>query len=405
MNRLIPTQIVDRNGRSTTVHKKDVQQPASARVGSIKPTLSKPPHSRQETVVIKGRPLHKDSIALKLFDSDWDRQYELTSSKGEFSWREEVELPKSSVFEYMRLGVDITDAATLYGLGYKPEDLADTSEIARFIPSRLQQIVKSGTKWLVRNNEAINAFESAGISLEQTEKALNNGLQDTFLNRALNEHQLAELFTKWKYSSVAHDSLIKKTKKDEVIHGFVNGVLPFECKDIPVSNLHEINFELSIMMQGDREEIMKDHDLYVRMIRKAAASTMTGYNRVFDLNRMVSKHGVGVLDLDDPHLCAARLASGTDAGLENALYFEEVHRYVKELGLHLYVDEATKYGYKGNVRVDGEEMYNNDLAELREAGISPSEAYEGLILRKLSPTQIIVAKEDGLAGSLSDGAL
>lgn len=49
MSRLIPTQVVDKNGRTTTVHKKASVSPSGSKLGELAPSLGKAPRSKAFT--------------------------------------------------------------------------------------------------------------------------------------------------------------------------------------------------------------------------------------------------------------------------------------------------------------------------------------------------------------------
>lgn len=399
MNELTPTRIVDRNGRLTTVHKKNTVVSASPALAGVKPAL--PKGSESPVIhIIKGKPLHAQSLSLKLLAHDEPQQYRLTSCTGEFEWRKKTEMPDDLLYDYLRCGVDVQDAAALYGMQVMPDEIEDHPVIGEHAPGRLGRIGGSDAFWMINNRRVIDRFQAAGIPAVVAEKPISNKIQDPFLDKALDEHQLVQLFSRWKYSTVYGG--VRTRQMERVIEAFVRGKLPLTVMDLKTEDLKDITDELLMSGNNRFDELRHDEKTYEAVIRKAAAS-MTGRNRLDDMLRLVKRHGNQVMELDDPYLCSVTTEEGDIVGIETAKYLDGFFRILAQS--HDRVENNNKYQFWGGTFVGGGYVKNSDLLYLREAGISPQEAYEGLVVNKIEARQIVVAKEDNLHSGLLGGAL
>lgn len=399
MAELIPTPIVDRNGRATTVHKKPSVAPKGSALKGIKPVL-KQQQPADQVNIIKGKVLHAASLSLQLFSDDEQRQYELTSSKGEFEWRKSVEMTETELYSYLMVGADSQDAATLHGLGVSPDD----ERLVRYTPGRLGRYEGRFSYNIVSNRKVIARFQAAGISALEAEKALANKVHDIFLDKALDEHQLLELFTRKKINSPVSGSSV--SPNDSVTYSFLHGRLPMSVVDLGYKELKGINREMVTMSDERFRKLTADPELLEAVIRKAAASPEK-HTSVSLLHQLVERHGSVVLEMDDPYLCSVvsenRGSNDITGGIDSALYFDRVYTMLKESGRSY--GSNGQYEWWGGYFTGGVSVKNTDLELLRQAGLTPQEAYEGLVVSRLHADQIIVAHEDNVPQSLANGAL
>ncbi|GAB2707562.1 hypothetical protein ACX801_08020 [Arthrobacter bambusae] len=358
MAKLVPTHVVDKNGRSTTVYKKPSGAGPSASLKAAKPVVARPSGNVH---VIKGRTLHADSLSLELFAHDEPQQYRLTRCEGEHEWRRSVELSDDELYQYLLMGVDSQDAAALHGLGVRPEGLPDHPDLADHVPGRLGRYEHSRER--VANRQVIQRFRDADISALDAEKAIGNKVQDAFLDKALDDQQLCRLFSRKKYST-PHG--IKSKANDLVTYSFVVGRLPLSVVDIPSRNLKEINSELAVMLANTFQRVSADKDLFEAMIRKA--SSMPRPSRIEPLYYAVENHGTAALDLDNPFLCAlltGDAAARFSGGIDSVRYLDTVYALIKTSGRSH--GENHPHDWWGGYFTEGISVTNEALEKLRQA--------------------------------------
>jgi len=402
MSDLIPTPVVDKNGRLTTVHKRAGKQPAST-LGAIKPVLNAPHEATEQTHVVKGTALHPQSLALRLFSDDEPQQYRLTRSSDEYEWRKQVEVSDSDLYSYLRLGVDAVDAATLHGLGITPDSLPDHPELGVHLPGRLGRFEGKKAYQCISNSKVIDRFQAVGITAIEAERAVMNHVQNEFLDKSLDEHQLLQLFSRKKYHAA---SWTGRRVSDRVINCFIRGYLPLTVLDIPTEKIAGVMAEMETIDNAVFKTISAEPELYEKLIRKAV---QTGAERVQDLYGLLVKFGPGVMDMDDPYLCS--VSSRTDSeshevtagSIHSGRYLDRVQQIAREHGFKC--DNNYKYEWWGGVIVNGVLVENASLERLRVNGISPEEAYIGLVINRLNFEQVIIGKEDDVPNGLAGGAL
>jgi hypothetical protein len=310
----------------------------------------------------------------------------------------------SDLYEYLKMGVDSQDAAALHGLGIAADDLPNHPDLGVYVPGRLGRYDgQDSAYYIVPNRGVIDRFQAAGISAVEAEKAVANKVQDRFLNQSLDDTQLFQLFCKKKFTTPG-DKRIRTN--DRVTYSFIHGRLPMSVVDLSYKELREASEELTMMNDTAFKRVTADPELFEAVIRKVAQSS--GNSRMIEtLHKSVERHGRVVLEMDDPFLCALlseqRGDNGITGGMDSVLYFDNVYKMIKESGR----SHGGNYPHDwwGGYFTDGVSVKNSDLELLRKAGLTPQEAYDGLVLNKLAAEQLIVAHEDNLPQSLAGGAL
>lgn len=403
MSELIPTPIVDKNGRQTTVHRKLANKTSSPVLSSSKPVLASTSNITDDPVhTIKGKLLHGASLALVLLSDDPEEQYRLTSCTGEYEWRKNVDVPNSTLYGYLRMGADIQDAAALYGLGVMPEDLPNHPKLAVHVPGRLGRLDGAEAFSLIQNRQVISRFEAAGFQAVDVEKAVANKIQDLCLDKSLDETHLLNLFSKKKYRSVVRTS---SGVNDTVVNAFVRGRLPLTVLDVPTTKLKDAAHEVMMMNDSLVKELASDPELFGKLIMK----TLEVPDRnIRDLYSLLKKYGPGVMGMQDPHLCAIRENLGDNLGsgrgsFESGNYYDQVHQLIRQNDA--FALESSKYEWWGGLVTNKVKVINTDVDYLRRRGLTPQETYEGLVLHKLTPEQIVVGKEDTVPSGFAGGAL
>lgn len=402
MNELIPTPIVDKNGRQTTVHKKPASRLSSAALSSAKPVITPTSVTNDPVHLIKGKPLHGSSLALQLLRHDPDEQYRLTRCTDEHAWRKSVEVPDSTLYGYLRMGADIQDAAALYGLGVMPDDLPDHPQLAVHVPGRFGRLDGNDAFYIIQNQKVISRFEAAGFPAVDVEKAVANKVQDWFLDKGLDDSQLLTLFSKKKYQSAVGAG---NKANDRVINAFVRGHLPLTVLDVPTAKLKDVAQEVMLMKEPLVQELASEPELFGKLIMKTLD---TPEGRVQDLYALLKEYGPGVMGMQDPYLCSVKENLGDNGGsvkgtFESGNYYDQVHQIVRDNDK--WVLESSKYEWWGGLVTNGTKVINADVDYLRRRGFSAQETYEGLVLHKLTPEQMIVGKEDTVPSGFAGGAL
>jgi hypothetical protein len=403
MSELIPTPIVDKNGRQTTVHRKSANKPSSSALNSSKPVISQATSAPNDPVhTIRGKPLHGASLAVTLLSDDPDEQYRLTRCTGEHEWRKSVEVPNSVLYGYLRMGADIQDAAALYGLGVMPDDLPNHPKLAVHVPGRLGRLDGTEAFYVIQNRKVISRFEAAGFPAVDVEKAVANKVQDWFLDKGLDESQLLTLFSKKKYQSVVGTG---NKANDRVVNAFVRGNLPLTVLDVPTSKLKNAAHEVMLMKESLVQELASEPELFGKLIMKTLD---TPDGRIQDLYALLKEYGPGVMGMQDPYLCSVKENLGDNRGsgrgsFESGVYYDQVHQIIRENDN--WTLESAKYEWWGGLVTNDTKVINADVDYLRRRGFTPQETYEGLVLHKLTPEQMIVGKEDTVPSGFAGGAL
>lgn len=406
MSELIPTPIVDKNGRQTTVHRRSDSKKNSRALISSKPVLTSSFDMEPDlSYTIKGKTLHRDSLSLKLLSENPEEQYRLTQSTGEYAWRKNVDVPNSVLYEYLRMGADIQDAATLYGLGVMPEELPDHPVLATQLPGRLGRLDGANAFYIIQNRGVLLRFEDAGFPAVDVEKAIANKIQDWVLDRGLNDQLLLDFFSKKKkYHAVVGS--IGQPANDRVINAFVLGRLPLTVADMPTASLKDVSKEVIMMNDSLLSELVAQPEVFGQIIRKSLDSDST--RNVQSIYELFTKHGPEILDMDDPFLCAVQehVGAGNDlesGSLEFGKYLDQVHQLIIKNDNQAF--GSSKYEWWGRMITNDIKVINSDLNDLRKSGVTPQEAYEGLVVHRLSTDQVIVSHADSLHSGFSGGAL
>lgn len=404
MSDLIPTPVVDKNGRLTTVHKKPSGGTYSSKLASSKPAITPVATSAPSNLMhtVKGKPLHGASLALALLSDDPDEQYRLTRCTGEHEWRKSVDVPDSILYGYLRMGADIQDATALYGLGVMPDDLPNHPKLAVHIPGRLGRLDGNEAFYVIQNRKVISRFEAAGFTAVDVEKAVANKVQDWFLDKGLDESQLLTLFSKKKYQSVVGTG---NKANDRVINAFVRGNLPLTVLDAPTAKLKNAAHEVMLMNESLVKELTSEPELFGKLIMKTLDSPD---ERIQDLYALLKEYGPGVMGMQDPYLCSVKENLGDNRGsgrgsFESGVYYDQVHQLIRENDS--WTLENAKYEWWGGLVTNDLKVINADVDYLRRQGFSAQETYEGLVLHKLTPEQMLIGREDTVPSGFAGGAL
>lgn len=430
MSNLIRTPVVDKNGKQTTVHKRAEQNSSGASaLASLKPKLTGGRASKPKaTVKIKPtavRELHEDSIISahpSYFEVEW-----IKYGHGEYEWRnEEMEIPTARLYEYMRKGIDLTDASIFEGLGFNPEMVGE--EFPEDIPGRLGKWRVNATyASKIKNQNVIDAMEEAGITPAKAYKALENGLQDGHMQH-LSIDQLVSLFGKWKYYGV--EGTRPEQNSSRLLDKVVQDVIPYELT-LTNSRKDLSRLEGELVSLGNNpllERKEQDRELFIRIADKAVKSLpyrdfAPRDEPVTRLYQLYDRHGEGVLDLPYPEMLTFSRHLGTPQEYKASYDGDEdesVNRWASiTLEDALFAEAVADKGLEGRIRlwdVDAVQqntqrgknvptLSHHDVLNMRAAGASVDQVHELLVMRGLGFDQALTVVKDGINSTIADGAL
>lgn len=419
MSNLNATRIVDKNGKQTTVHKRtDKGAPVSAALSSLPPTLAgtTPVAKPKGKAVTKVKAssvarLHEDSF-IRNHPAEFEVAW-IENGEEYYGWRKvDTELPTSRIFDYMRQGIDLTDATILDGLAISPAALAE--DFSESLPGRLgkYEAKKLGT-YPLQNGQVIDAMEQAGIPVAKAYKALENGLQDGHMAN-LPIEQLVPLFTKWRY--YGKQGTLPDQNSSRLLDAVTSGQIPYELTETATrQELSRLENEMRFLESRKplMELLARDRDLFIRIAEKAVTTMSVSSlgaqadKPVSKLLNLATKYGDEVLELRHPELITmSKKVDGewTQLTIEEAQYCEAVEKIAMDAGDEVGVQWKRPFDH---LRADNNDvtLRQSELAELHSNGVSTEDAHEMLVLRKMSIGQAITAHTDNVPTSISEGAL
>lgn len=423
MTKLIPTPIVNKNGVSTTVHKRTgVIMPSLKSLESLKPTLGgTKPKSRKivgdpfldRSVTVKaGGDLPRNGIIMSnpdMFESEMIRRgFNL------YAWRRsDMEMTNRELYSYLRFGVDAVEAVALKGIGVSPEDLPNDETLSQSLPGSISRITRGRRETIIQNVQAVEAMEAAKVPALKAVKALESGLQDGHLNGRFDIKQLVDLFSKYKYGVAIGDH--QKVESSAVIDSVLSGDIPIEMTKNHTRMLlsrmeHEFN-------QGGASrthiEHVRDAVTPEEFIRIASVGIRRTHTKqpVFDTYRLMQEHGDEVLDLMRPAMVELERNNGEPYGLRGAQF---LHTITELTDGDTDIDVNDRYGdWQWDTQGETDRITNrkkvtmvgDDLLKLMDAGISADDAYNLMYKKGMGLEQILVAVESGSPMALAEGAL
>jgi hypothetical protein len=338
---------------------------------------------------------------------------------GDASKRKSVSLPDDVLYEFLRNGVDASNAAALSQLGITEVDQIPHGIAERVLPGDLASVVRRNMVQRKEFGNVIERLQESGVSAIDANKLIGNGLQDAHLDRALSDEQLSVLFSKWNYKSVIGYEKRGTPEQDDVITAFVDGTIPFELVGHKMNELKGLEYELNKLFIDPNSDVdaedehlrekLRDREYLVTLAGKAIVS-IEGYRPLREMNRLMEEHGSDVLTLDLPQLANIKINPGGGAevsriGVEAARYIESVHDIAFSTTDDAHWMSTERFASYGGLEVNRSYLRNFELLNLRNAGVSPEDAYDLLVNHKLSPDQIIAARETGVGNTMAQGVL
>jgi len=421
---LIPTAIVDVNGRLTTVHKRaEGTSRGNSALGNVKPSLGVTV-SDMHTIKPKKLPVLSDSVRLAQLFGALITNEEIEAFVSP-TGRSTVQMSDDEIYDGLRKGFTIQDAAALKSIGISLDEIMERTKDSYVQGGSLDIAVgRKGIRYRTEISGALERLQASGTSPAEAEKMIINGLQDGHLDRALNDDQIKELFSKWRFRSAVQAYEHGPVELDDVIDGFVSGRLPFDLINHKMANLKNSESELYDLYErkfnrdgrslytpdAELAERLSDPDYRVRLVDKAATAMPGEYRPLVALDKLVQGHGMEVLELNDPRMAAMTIyvspGVNRECGVEAAKYVERVLDLAKEeTGGDLWGSSSKRHESQGAVQANGVYLRNWELLDLYERGVPAEESYDLLVKHKLSREQIIVARETGVGSTLASGVL
>lgn len=409
MANLIPTPIVDKNGVASLRHKKlQGAAPGAASLARQRPSLGSG-QSREVIHQIKGKALHSDSTVADFLPGD---AFHPAMGKA-------VNVPDDVVYDFLRLGLDANEAAAFTELGLSAGEVEKDDRFKITFRTNLNRLSKSSTSYSLNRGEVLDRFQESGVSGIVASKVISNGLQDEHLDRALDDDQLIELFSKWKFRGVHKLHKHGGAVSDDIIEAMVDGDLPFESKSNKIADLEFIEREINSKKDDPVfEDITSDPEYFAKLVNKAAMSIQDDkYNPLWTMHKLAQNYGPEVFDLDCPemadidiyeeHAQPGQKARSHKAGVEGARYIEAARQLANERngGWGYSFSGGSTVNSSGAVMVDRKYLRNYELLALHEMGVPVEEAYTALIDKEMRLEQIKIMKADGIASTLADGVL
>jgi hypothetical protein len=400
---LTPTSIVDVNGRQTTVHKKQRDERRNfSFLGQLRPTLEGAPSKPAgEQWIVKGQ-LHPDSICLRVPHIMEVGLVTKSSGNNSRAVGDGVAMDDAEVYEYLRMGIDPTDAAVFKMAGYVPRDLRDDPEVSPLLPGYLQRVYDGFHNHILSNERSIDAMQNAGITASRASVALKNGLSEHHFDGVLDVEQVVDLFMRNSYN---RNPRLSPLSKSGVLDAIVRGDIPLELpQHVKITNLQWAADELS-GYHGDRVRQLRDRDpeRYKTLLVKASQS-QTGVLAIHDLGK---KYTERVFELKDPFLADRKYGeSGKRYGLVNANYLEAVMRAAPKGATSDWVKPKESSGPPPfSSRSAVWQLRGADMVALREAGATPEMAYDLISERGMRLEQAVAVARGDTIIALSDGVL
>lgn len=431
MSRLIPTPVVDKNGRQTTVHKRanaPVRGLGTIGVPRLVGSNNQPAGGSVHTIKPKGLPEKSDAVRIaKLFEVVTTKD-EIESFRSRGS-RSSVALTDDDIYNALRKGFSAQDTAALKSVGISVDDAVERTKGHLHEGGSINSLTgrsSSGHLHTYRSKtaNALDRLQESGVSGVDAEKAIVNGLQDGHFDRALSDDQLVGLFSKWRFRTEYEHYVHGHVDQDDIIDGFVSGRLPFELSKHKLGDLANVEREVFDLHERDysRErgvyrtpdpalgERLRDREYLLQLAEKAVTVMPQEYTALEKLDAEVQKHGLEALELADPRRASMSIwvseGVNRDCGVEAAKYVERIMDLAKDDIKHdLWGTSGKPYSSSGGFQTDGAYLRNWDLLELYEAGIPAEESYDLLVKHKLSTEQILVARETGVDSTLASGVL
>lgn len=426
-NNLIPTAIVDKNGKPTTVHKRGAQaSPSANRLGALKPSLG--------TVKKKDKP-SKVSYSLDVIHSEsFFHQTGLTGAAKQQVAKVgtgTVMVPNDVLYGFLKVGITVQEAGLLVDMGYpNAESLMDDPDLAKGLPGQLVRTRRWGGDQVEDRSieKVVDFLAEGGVSPQKIAKAVANNLDDSMLvHNVLIPEQLADLFTRFTYNVSKNEE--KGTGSSRLFNAIIDGRMPFSVSEKqhgverPVSsNLHDALYlsdkrNRAKMTDDLRQRLKTDQQLLLRVgqvMSKNRNHIRGGYQQTVDA---IDKYGYEAAVEYGPELLDARMSDGTPLGIDGAEEAREMLGYLKKAigdgskdqysvrnGSSLSGTGNSYHLYSAPMGIPATNVYASDLVEMKRSGVAVEDILP-YMKQGLDTNRIIAVTTGGVPKSVATGWL
>lgn len=427
---LVPTPIVDRNGKRTTVHRGAQQQGGQAHgaLAAVAPTVTRP---QQRATVSKvswdlrsvGAPYGKDNELDSesfLARAGLEREAIAAAAGGKVS----VSVPVPTLFEYLRVGIGPMEAAALETIGSLAKWQQDPGFNGALPGSLARRTRRRGEPdFIVGIGDAVDRMDAAGLTPLKAQALLANGLSDDHFQRTeLTDEQVFAIFDRFKYQP---STVGAETNAAATIDAILDGRLPWRAVDkelgirrVALARVVDLvypetwargSMEVESLSPLDRDWLLEDPDRLLGL-----GSLLSSDHRNYHVEGVLTDsiaalraYGAEACTKAPAALLLAERSDGRPFGPDGANAALEFARAFKEAaGRDLNVSGA-EASYSNFPRSDGYRSHTvhfADIVEAMDAGFD-AEHIVGLLKEGCTAAQVRAIAVDGIATALTRGAL
>lgn len=433
---LIPTVVVDKNNKTTTVHKRNgAPSPATGKLGSLKPTITKAPKAAVSKLVFG---VDKPGVKNLSYGpgSFLDRAGLVDKAMGlirgsDGKWKEfSVEIADDVLYDYLRLGIGMTEATVLHKLNNGDMDkmLADPDFAAALPGDLATQRVWAG---LHRDphpvDQTVDFLAEAGIKPAKITATLKNNMHDKILeNNVLAPEQLVELFDRFAYS-ISKDET-RGTAASRMMDAVIDGRLPFELIhreskiDRPISSiaydlLHSNQRKFAKQLSPKcRQELIDNPELLVQVCHVMSAHKLSRHETLETSYEAVKEYGFDTCMAYNPYAMGRKRIDGSFVGPEGVQAMNEVERILIEHVGTVRKDARTQRRIERLMRIgDHYQLHHDDLepvdiwiedvASMASLGYTPEQTADKLLKERVNLQEFVAVNSGKVSRIVVDGWL
>ena len=333
-----------------------------------------------------------------------------------------IKMTQGEVYDYLREGIGIAEAAALQSLDPSPERWTERGNANGALPGPLSYASYGDKARLVGIKNAVDALREHEVKPQVAQRLLLNGFNDDHLGGVLTMDQKIQLFDRFKYQASMNEGV--ETNASATIDALLDGRLPYELfegkYDRPsltaaLDCLYPKKRQGAVRGRGkfhdEGREYLKENP---QDIVNVVAAMESGERKCSfeEAYRSVRKYGAEASKEYTPLLLMMKREDGSELGVDGARLALEFNEYCKEL---LGGDDSiTVGGYDRNIYVkDRSEIIQlnarqssySQIAEMREAGASNEQVLDLIYKQRLNGAQALAVVRGDSVPSLGTGWL
>lgn len=431
-NQLTPTTITDKNGKITTVHRRDVTSGKTAAVlTGIKPSVapsSSVSSSGHDSKPVKVKwkispasmPMMEGSFLDRVGLIDEVKQAEV-KHKGH-------EMTQGEVFDFMKLGISFHEAAALHQIGGSLSNWLDEPSFQNALPGNHARVFVKDEGWRpVELDETIELLKRENVPFSRASKIIKNGLCDELLRRSVLEpNDLFDLFVRFSYQPSINPDV--STNSTAVVDALNEGLLPRELiKDTAADKSTMANtintlyppeknstaspqspYEIN---ESVRAELIADpHKLVQAILVMSNYSSLSGEGRLRSLTTAVeaiNAYGLDACIEHNPKMLMHRLSDGTTMGPERTQAAKETSLALVEMMPEnsWFSNYFTTTGMESRIDDQPVPVDYADIAELHLMGMSDQEVFDRTLAISMESYKAVAIARNTVTPAVSSGWL